>query len=428
MIGGWQKKQGVMYLDNFRAGVLAESGVHLAIAEMAADPSIRNRHQAIALDSASQVSYSIQPWGAFLRIKSTGTGHRITRTLTAIVGTQPPGIFDHVLVPIGSPHPLVVSGHTSIHGDVYVGRSGITKGEINGQGFRGNVLVDGSIDFLDPAILPRFSDEILIEFLDSLEALRRETTAIDRSITDLDDFGLIGSRVGGESTIRTRADIELNLPDSTTVKSPQFLFADRTVRITGDTRLRHLVVCSNVVVVSRQSRLEDCIIVADQVHLTDASVFSGQIIVRDTLRIELQASISNPSLILLQGRNQGEQHAGAVSITSNGLLRASVIYGRHQSPDGNEFEEHAGCRLEISDRSCLSGLIWWEGLVEIKGALSGAAAVSLFSHDVQPTTYINWLVDADIRFFDAASSATFPIIFINPGQPKLWEICESRTL
>ncbi len=134
MFGGWQRKQGILYLEEVRVRSLAESGIHQAMAELAENPRTRCRDQLVVFDSANQISYSIRPWGAYLQVKSTGIGRRLTRTLTAVLGVQPSAIFGHVLTPIGSPYPLVVSGRTRIRGNVFVGPGGITRGEINGRG------------------------------------------------------------------------------------------------------------------------------------------------------------------------------------------------------------------------------------------------------------------------------------------------------
>ncbi len=142
--------------------------------------------------------------------------------------------------------------------------------------------------------------------------------------------------------------------------------------------------------------------------------------------VEGEATLEQPSLILLRGRSFDERIVGEIEISSRGKLQATVVSGSPTRAIRNETAPEFACRLRISKLAQLRGLIWWEGLVEIEGAFAGAVAVNLFSHYVQPTTYMNWLVDADIRFFDAAAMTAFPIVFANPDQPKLCIMNESR--
>ncbi len=419
IFGGWHHTQGVLCLEEVRVRSLAESGIHHAIAELAMDSSHTSRDQRVILDSANQISYSIRPWGAYLQVRSTGIGRRLARTLIAIVGMRPPDIFDHVLSPIGSPYPLVVSGNTRIRGNIYVGSGGITGGEINGRGFQGDRLVDGIIDTLDSAKLPRFEGAVLAEFLNSLERMKNEIPASDYSLVyrNYDELSELPAK--GVSAVRTLASIEFNVSDSYAIEDPQYFFAGQTIQVLGQTHLTNLVLASREVVVAHQSRLDNCVIVADKVRLTDGATFSGQIIGTDTVRIESHARLDHPALVLLRGRRQEEKIVGDVEISSLSSLRATVISGTDYGLDNRESQATAGCRLRILDHSTLRGLIWWQGLVDLDGVLEGAAAVNLFSHYVPPTTYMNWLVDADVRYLDVASLSAFPVVLEHRGRPKL---------
>lgn len=413
IFGGWQRTQGLFYLDEVRATSLAESGIHDAMAALADNPRLRYAERHIALDSTNKLSYSISPWGALLEVKSTGIGRRVSRTLTAIVGMRPPHIFDHVLVPIGSTYPLVVSGRTRIVGDVFVGPAGMTRGEINGRGYQGERLVEGRIDTLSLANMPAFESSLLSEFVDSLTELRTQADATDLSISYSQPFGPSNLDQSNVSAIRTLADIELSLSDSIPLTGPKYFFADRKILIGGSSQLRNMVFWAREVVVSQDARLKDCIIVADLVRLHDASVFGGQIIAEDTILVEEHAVLESSSVIILRGRKREERIDGLVEISSRAPIQATIVCGNRFPVSLDQF----ACRLRISEHSRLKALIWWEGIAEIDGAIEGAAAVHLFSHYVQPTTYMNWLVDADLRYSEATTA--FPLVLTKLDRPKL---------
>ena len=425
--GGWQRTRGFLYLEETRVRSLAESGIHDALAELAANPEIRYLNRHLTLDSANQISYSIRPWGAFLQVQSTGIGRRLTRAVTALVGTEPPRIFDHVLSPLESRYLLVVSGRTRIHGDVYVGAAGLTQGEINGRGFEGDQLVFGEVDTLDSRSLPRFSSSLLREFLDSLNELKLATSCGDLALVFAENRDRYNDLGDDSPVIRTRAAIEFNLSDSVAWCSPCCFFSDQSIQVTGRSRLNGVVLCAPEVVISDEAYFKEGLIVADHAELSGNSVCSGQIVVRDTLRILANASLVRPSLVILRGRQVEERMLGAVEVTSQGLIESSFVNGARWIETSAPACIASVCGLHISRQSRIVGMIWWEGRVELEGTFAGAAAVSFFTHHCPPTTYMNWLVDSRIEFADVRTCNAFPLVFTVHEHPRLHSMREGRS-
>lgn len=428
IFGGWQRAQGLTCLEEVRVRGLAESGIHQAIAELTSDSYHQPCQHHIVFDSTNSISYIIRPWGAYLRIQSTGIGRRITRTLTADVGILPPDIYNHVLSPIGAPLPLVIAGSTRIRGDIYVSSGGIIACELNGQGYRGTRLVEGSIDTLNPLDLPSFDNTVLEEFLDSLDVMESGVPETDYSLIFHDKTDFIGQSVNEAVGFRTRASIEFDIQDGSTIETTQYFFAGHTIYILGKSHLSNCVLSSKKVVISHQATLDHCVVVADHVQLTDESKFGGQIVAIDTVRITGKASLTSPTLILLRGRRIDESILGAVEISSRGSLWSIIVNGVSSAIGGTNSQAAAACRLHVSDNSSLYGLLWWEGLVEIEGTFQGAAAVNSFSHFIQPTTYMNWLVDADLRYLEVAASAAFPVVFEDRTRPRVGTMIGNMSL
>lgn len=427
IFGGWQRTQGLVYLDEVRANSLAESGIHDAIASLADNPQLRRLERDLSLDSANHLSYSIRPWGAFLQVKCTGKGRLLSQSMTAIVGMRPPVFYDHAIIAIGSGYPLVISGSTEVVGDIFVGPKGVTAGEINGRGFHGEQLVDGRIDTILPSVLPRFDDSVLEEFLDSLSELVATIRETDLSLLYTDVDKQASEETAQAKSVRTRADIEFNFSNALAVPHPQFYFADRSIRITGRSHLRGIVLCAGEVLMSHNSQLEDCIIVADRVRLADDSRFAGQIIVKDTVIVENHATLDHSTLLILRGRKTDKNFSGLVEIRSSGTIEATVVYGRLTGIPENDGSNHTECRLRVAKNVRMSGLIWWEGTAELCGTFSGAIAVNCFSHYVQPTTYMNWLVDTEIHHSDLASTTAFPLVFAQLKHPRVSSLVRNES-
>lgn len=416
LYGSWQKAQCALLVDEVKASYLAESGIHDAMARLAEAPAERLFAQDMWPDSTSRVCYTVEPWGAFVRVRSTGSTRRLERSLEARVGRQGPEVFKNVITQIGPPYPVVVSGGTRIVGNVALGPAGVTAGEIAGRGFSGQEMVEGRITVVVAAAVPRIDLSLVDEFLSLLLQRRQSARVTDFSIVIRDTGDLYSDGGRGNHDQRTRADIEIETGKGVIDGYGVTLFSDRSVRVVGSGELTNLVLQAERVSVGYSAVLNDCVIVADQVELTADASFSGQIIVRDTLVVDQSARLRDPCLIVLFGGTHPDKHRGLVEVMSQRPCETVFIYcGTSDQADPNE---ETGL-LRIGSNSVVQGLIWWDGLVELDGKLRGAAAVRLFSHVEPPTTYLNWIVDAEVRYVDLREDHAFPLLLSGDWRPKV---------
>jgi len=385
------------------------------MARLAEEPAERSFAKEVWLDSNSQVSYAVEPWGAFVLVRSTGSTKRLQRSLEARVGMRPPGVFKNVITQVGPPYPLVVSGGTRIVGDVALGPAGVTAGEIAGRGFNGRELVEGQISVASAVAVPHIDRSLLDEYQSLLRQRKQRARVTDVSLTIRDAGDLFNDGGWGNQDQRTRADIEIETGKGAIDGRGVTLFSDRSVRVGGSGRLTNLAVEAERVSIGQSTAMDDCIIVADRVELTADASFSGQIIVRDTLLVNQRARLQQPCLIVLLGGNHEDENRGLVEVTSQKPCESVFIYG--ESANGAGADEATGL-LRIGSKSVVRGLIWWKGLVELNGELQGAVAVRLFRHVEPPTTYLNWIVDAEVRYYDLREDLSFPLLLSGDRLPK----------
>lgn len=412
LYGTWQKARCALMLDEVKASYLAESGVHEVLARLSSTIGARSFSERVQFDSISQVDVSVSPWGAYLKVKSQGSTKRLVRAYEARVGMRSPHVFDYAISQIGPPYPLVVSGSTRIVGDVALGPAGITAGEIAGRGFTGARYVEGNTVLVGD-VLPDFDLSVLREFCDTLSARRDRVFATDLSLVVRSERDLERSESGGYRDLRTHADIDLQFNDGELDGGGTALFAGRTIFVRGEDTLRCLVLQADRIRLSNSIVLRDCIMVANCVVLENTVSFSGQIVVRDSLQIEQEAALKQLCLVVLTGRTQDNRNHGIVDLTSRAECEAIFAYGRDRNEAG---ETQLTGLLRVAPGTIVRGLVWWEGLVELNGSFRGSAAVGLFSHVESPTTYLNWLVDADVRYLAVSRDMTLPFMFAHEPQ------------
>ncbi len=425
LYGTWQRARCITVLQGVKAEYLAEAGIHRAAAELSANPHYRVREFPVELDSSSRVLISVTPWGGFLRVTSVGQAGRTTRRMSAMIGQAAPELFINVITLIGKSYPLVVSGSTRISGRVAVAPPGVVKGEINGRRFLGDTAVDGEIIPRNVRNLPVADAGIIVEFVDSLKKLRANT----RNRTDFSRIFIEASELGSDqeitaSPLRSSASIELNLRDTTEVCGEYICFADRQMIVRGKTRLRNFVLCSeDEIIVEDETRLSDCILVGRKITFRGFARFDGQLIAMDTITVTNSAQLSHLSFVYVIGRSVAKRLEGLVAFHSAFTSCAFVfIGGRVSSTQSDSIPENC-TRVMIGPESRLDGLVWTDGYMEPLGSFSGSAAVNLFSYYEDPTTYLNWLVDARLDYSAQSERAVLPLVFPHGANLRARDQC-----
>jgi type II secretory pathway component PulK len=71
--GAWHKARTRHLVETVKATYLAEAGMNHAVAMLQEDLHLRTHNQEIRIDSSSSFTFSILPWGGYVRVESTGT-------------------------------------------------------------------------------------------------------------------------------------------------------------------------------------------------------------------------------------------------------------------------------------------------------------------------------------------------------------------
>ena len=416
--GSWHKARCQLVLNRVRATYLAEAGIQHALAEIRRSGGNRTDTQSVHLDATSSFTFSAHPWGGYLKIESKGISGRTEERLQATIGQVAPKIFTNTLSLIGPPYPLVVAGNTRIDGDVQVGPAGVSRGELHGQSYVGDSLVNGSIGTLQQQQVPQLITDLIDQFLDDLKVAERDC----RNRTDLSLIIKKGAEASSQDTEsrKTSALIVFDVSDTTPVRRPQCLFADGSITVTGQSHLQHQVLMSaSSITVKQDAYLSDCILVAPCITLTDHVDVSGQLFADSLVVVEGEAKLSEMALVYLVGHPVNDEWTGMINIESNRTSEACLVFHGNMHTDANVSQQikQTG-RVRIAPTGTVNGIIWTEGYLEMLGTMNGSAAANLLYYYESPTLYLNWLVNASIGPERDNGKRVLPLIF---GQRPVYE-------
>ena len=118
-----------------KAEYAAESGIAKTISQLKSGSNLTQTSMSELIknyqfEDGSEASTEVKPWGAYLVVKSEGRFRKVKAIQTAFLAEHPIEQFENALYFANSTHQLVFTGNSSIKGDVIVGQSGVTIGNL----------------------------------------------------------------------------------------------------------------------------------------------------------------------------------------------------------------------------------------------------------------------------------------------------------
>lgn len=281
-------------------------------------------------EDASWVSITVEPWGLFevVTVETMG-GIRQSRMFGDAEEREEKGVL---FVP-GQEHVLSLAGYTRVEGDVYLPRGEVAYAELRSLFFEGVPLRSDCIHS-SPGNFPVLRDRVEEE----IEVLFRSPGRED---------------VPGKPLWVSFADAVWHL------QVPSRLSG---VSISG----RVVLHASDSLFVENDNYLENVILVARKVRISDGLKGCLQIFARDTIIVGDEVMLFPGSGLWVGGKN-GEGH---ISIGDDCEVNGFVIVARGRVPENSpapHYRQPASARVR--------GLVYVEGIADVRGTVTGSCYV-----------------------------------------------------
>lgn len=348
---------------------------------------------------------SIQERGGFLEIHALAQYHKQKQTLRVLVGQNMPRAFDQVIIIGGVEFPLVVTGNNRIVGDVTVGAGGVKAGTLKGSKFIGDKLVEGQIRKVSPPRMPFFDARVLHRTMERYKQLLAQNPLSIRN-----HKGVHGKILYVDGKIEVEA-----LQDSLGLNPV-------TILSHGDLTLVDSVNVLNPVTIATSGKID----LAGSLLFSDALLYakagisvSGrvkgamQLLTSADIRISGRVELEYPSILFTTGQAVDNAFVGSIEILENADITGAVIL--KESLFENQDHLRRNGRVLVAAGARVTGLVFSNNHTTIQGRVHGLVVADHFYLYESPTTYINWVKDAEMNRHALATGFKLPLGFSEEG-------------
>jgi len=304
-------------------------------------------------------------WGVFDLVKVTSRVHHESFQKSAILGgfiENRPALYLQDLN-----RPLVLVGDSRIEGNVFLPEKGVKRGSIGGKSYYGSELIYGNRASSGSELPKIVNREHLFNF--------RQTILEDDHVELLDNFDI---------SSLTRSFFE----NTGLISSGETLILDKF-----DLKGNLVIHSDSLIYVSKDSYLEDVILIAPQIIIEEGTKGIFQALATKRIEVGEQCLLEYPSsLILIEAEQQVDQEkeTGQIVVHKNSEIRGVVAYLT------NHKEFFNSTQIYIEKDALIKGEIYSEMNVEISGTVYGTVTSKGFVTMHNGAKYQNHIYNGSI--------------------------------
>nr|WP_298793793.1 hypothetical protein [uncultured Allomuricauda sp.] len=307
-------------------------------------------------------------WGIFEKYVVVSQFQKNRFTKTALVGGGIDQDFSALYLK-DNDRPMVIAGNAKITGNAYLPKQGIRPGSIRGQFYQFTRPVYGNVK-QSTNTLPPIDPE-----------LRTHIQQLQSQV-----FGMSGSNT-------SRFSSRLQLANS--FESPTQYVQGDVLRLSGcNLRGNIAVLATNKIIVSKDSNLQDILLIAPEIEIEDR--FNGrlQAIASNGIEVGNRVNLEYPSALVVERGsrpNHKERRRPNIEIGSGTVFKGIVAY--FERTEENQFFP----QILISEKASIYGEVFCEKNLELKGDIFGNVTTNAFMAMENGSVYQNHLFGGTIN-------------------------------
>lgn len=310
-------------------------------------------------DRSDSASIAFAKWGLFdlALVKSYKQSDTLKKAF--YIGSDSSN-DDEVLYLSDENRPVLVSGNTSIKGNLAIPKSGIRAAFIDGNKYLGKELFEGKLS----------NSQQLIDSLDNefVHVIQDELNA------DISEFLLL--------------DVE-NLEVSFFAMSGRFR-VEGSQKITGELKGNIKLYSDTTIIVAKEAKLEDVQLFAPSIVIEEGFNGNLQMFARDSIVVEKNTKLNYPSVAFVLGNSELNRHSNIQihrHVEFNGIL---ISYEQKRSP--------LQTLISIDEHALIKGEVYSAGVIKLDKnvRIFGKVTCNNFLMKMSNIIYENFLIDVSI--------------------------------
>ena len=316
-------------------------------------------------ENRDSVEITTRTWG-FLNLVSckafSGSRYKVK---SALLGPLMRSVNEYALYMGNSNKPLSLCGEVNLKGDCFVPDAGVKRAYIEGQNFMGDKLINGE-EKKSASSLPEINKELLSYLFSYFNGQHHQNDSV---ITYSNDSAKV-INFSGEKVLLLKSSSPIILSNV-------------------EYRGKVIVQSSQWIRVKKEARLEDVLLFAPLIFVDDDFNGSAQCIASDSLVVGEDCKFNYPSVLAVVNQSQSDKIT-LLSVGEGTKVKGAVIsYKEKQNIHNKNF-------VSLAKETELFGLVYNNGLLELKGNIYGSVICGGFMLRTASSIYENHLLNTSI--------------------------------
>lgn len=359
-----------------------ERNIQSAFVLLNEDPSLvkMNETKEIQLydNNEDVVTVKKKRWGVFNQVKTSVFWKNQEQSKIALVGNDLSKSNHVALYLADKERYLSVSGRSLLKGNCFLPSLGIRRAYIEGKSFMGVNLVEGKMG-KSAKDLPEID----------MKPIEEEVAYIVQNYGTSDSAVHAGVLSGTEEIKHSFYQKTLNF------FSPDWIYLNNA-RLMGNIR----IISAKGIIVSNSNVINNIIMVAPKIEIKDGFSGSMQVFATDTLIVGNKCSFLSPSALVMHST----QEKPRMIIGEGTRLKGDIVIV-HKEGDQVKPE------VKLSKGAQIEGQVYADGMVELRGSISGSLYCNGFVLRTPNATYENHLLDVVIDYSSLSSHYAGMVVF-----------------
>lgn len=359
-------------------------------------------HSGISPDSTGNITST--DFGGFQLIYSSSRVVDQEVKLELLFGAIPDSIFNYAVALKDTNSALNITGRTVIKGDVATGSNEVSKSTFKGFPFRGTFEGEARKGNMNK-FFPSFDYSSIENQLETFESFFAEWD-VDRFLVS--SLNELEESIEGD-TVYFEDSQEWELSESLLISKKAVVIVNGNLSITGDGNLGDFTtfIAKDTLSIGGSIKGTHNLVNAGMlIEIKDQAQINAQLVSRGRIVIKDQAYLSYPSLVYSSSTTYLGEQPEVIHLQDESTVDGMVIYPVETGAFNREQ-----FRIKIDEEATVRGSVYNLGQTELVGSVYGSVLTKQFYFYESPTSYINWLKDAEIDHSKIPKEFVAPIGF-----------------
>ncbi len=310
-------------------------------------------------------------WGVFEKVTTTASVKNKQFKKVALIGSSLLKKERTALYLQDNNKPLVLVGTTKINGTSYLPKQGVKPGNISGQSFYGQQLINGTIK--SAYRLPKIAPELL-------DAL----TKINEAYLERSHNNFI--------TTTLNETVSNSFYNQT-----KFIFSKSRIKLDNVELIGNIIVQSKTEIrVSASSKLKDVLLIAPKIIIEDEVTGNFQALATHEIIVGKKVTLDYPSALILkeqknpQEDKQHHEKEHGILLDAHSSIKGLILYIGLDTPNNYKSQ------IKLEANSHVYGEVYCTQNLELKGNVYGSVFTNNFLTSANGTIYQNHILNGTI--------------------------------